>query len=105
MNFSDREMKRFKESMKEMERETLPFEDIPDCEDDMPGDDDFDKLSDFEKMFGFKLAKTDDELFEEARKRGKQRLKIYMELNDDLKKIYGIEDKDERYRILDTVVR
>ncbi len=84
MNFSDK-----------MKQEPLPFEDIDEEVDNEP-------ISLLE-AFGIH-RKTDEEKTQEATEILNRKLEIFMKLNDRLRDEYGIEDKDERYRILEILI-
>ena len=95
MNFSDKEKKRMREEM----REPLPFEDIPDCEDDMP-----DELEEFADKFAETLLKSTIEDALKSAKRYADKLATFIAIDTRLKD-EGYEDKDERYRIIDMIIR
>ena len=93
MNFSDK--------MKDKNREPLPFEemDIPDCEDDMP-----DELEEFADKFVEALLKSTIEDSLKSAKRYADKLAVFIAIDTRLKD-EGYEDKEERYRIIDMIIR
>ena len=97
MNFSDKEKKRMREEM----REPLPFEemDIPDCEDDMP-----DELEEFADRLADTLIKSTIEDALKSAKRYAYKLATFIAIDTRLKD-EGYEDKEERYRIIDMIIR
>ena len=101
MNFSDKEMKRFKESMKAIEREPLPFEemDIPDVEDDMP-----EELEEFADRLADTLIKSTLEDALKSAKMYADKLATFIAIDSKLKD-EGYEDKEERYRIIEMLIR
>lgn len=88
MNFSDK-----------MKNEPLPFEDI-----DVEVEDDLNFMEEHPIVSMLGLNKSLEEKHKEVVEVLSDKMDIFMEMNQRLIDKYGIEDKEERYRLLELIV-